>query len=89
MTMRGSRRATRVCIRVKPYQRRRVRLPDGLGGVGQLDPAVDGDRVVDGGQHRAGRAGHDAEQAGAEALVVVDDVEVVAPGGQRPARPAG
>jgi hypothetical protein len=56
--------------------------------VGQLDPAVDGDGVVDGGQHRQPQVGQ-GQQAGAQALVVVHDVEVVATLGQGAAGPEG
>ena len=75
------RRATRVCILVKAYQRAlEKRCQRGLG-VLHLEAAVDGDRVVDGGQHRQAHA-LDAEQAVAEALVVLHEVEVVDPAAQ-------
>ena len=65
----------------------REALPRGLG-VLHLEAAVDGDRVVDRGQHRQAHALH-AEQAVAEALVVLHEVELVDParaGAGRPAR---
>ena len=73
-----SRRATLVCIRRKPYHRRSVsRLRQRRRGL-EVDPAVDGDRVVDRRDHRAGRR-LQLEDPGAEHLVVVDDVEVAGP----------
>ena len=67
-------------------------LPE-VAGVGQLQLAVDDDGVVDGGdQRRAGTL--QVEQAVAQALVVVDDVEVLparaqqARGARRLKRPA-
>ena len=63
-------------------------VPAGLGeprpgglGVLHLEAAVDGDRVVDGGQHGEARPLH-AEQPVAEALVVLHQVEVVDPPAQ-------
>ena len=52
-------------------------------GVGEVDPPVEGDRVV---QRRDQRQAHllDVEHAVAEHLVVVDDVEVVDAGPQQP-----
>ena len=55
-------------------------LPLGLG-VLHLEAAVDGDRVVDRGQHRQAHALH-GQQAVAEALVVLHQVEVVDPAPQ-------
>jgi hypothetical protein len=51
----------------------------------ELEPAVDGDRVVDRGQHR--EVALDPEQPVAEALVVVDQVEVAPAVAQRVPRP--
>ena len=77
---RGRRCATRVCMRAKPYQRvLREPLPAGAG-VLPLEAPVDRDGVMDGGQDRQPVPLH-AQQAVAQALVVVDDVE--APGGRR------
>ena len=47
-----------------------------------VEVAVHGDRVVERGHDRPAVA-HHPEQAGAQALVVVDEVEVVAPLGQQ------
>ncbi len=52
----------------------------------QLEPTIDGDRMVDRPEQRPAVL-HDPEQAAAERLVVVDDVEVAPAGRQRPARP--
>ena len=70
------------------YQRRSVSRCQRRLGVLELEAAVDGDRVVERGRARPAVA-LDAEQAVAEALVVVDEVEVVAArcaGARRPAR---
>lgn len=56
----------------------RVAAPPAVGGV-EFELPVDGDGVVDGGDE--GRA-HVAQEAVAEGLVVVDDVEVAAAGPQ-------
>ena len=53
-------------------------LPLEAAGLGQLQLAVDLDRMMDAGQHRQPHA-RQAQDAIAEALVVVDDVEVVGP----------
>jgi hypothetical protein len=54
----------------------------------EVDPPVEGDRVMDGGVQRQPEA-FDVEHAGTEHLVVVDDVEVVDPVGKEPGHPAG
>ena len=59
-----------------------------LGGVLEVEVAVDGDRVVQRGEHRPAVV-HHPEQARAEALVVVDEVEVGAAGVEQPRGPAG
>lgn len=48
----------------------------------QVEPPVDGDGVVDGGDQRGAEGAGAAEQAVAEGLVVVDDIELVAAGGE-------
>ncbi len=53
---------------------------------GDVDHAVAGDRMVHGGHHGQAR-GRDVEQPGAQALVVVHDVEVVAALGEQPRHP--
>src|SRR5690606_18897053 len=63
----------------------RVPAPAAVGGV-EFELPVDGDGVVDRGHQ--GRADV-AEQAVAEGLVVVHDVEVAAPGAQMAAGPQG
>ena len=86
---RSRRLATRVCMLVKAYQRRSVSRLYQPSGVLHLEPAVDGDRVVDGAEDRDAELRSMSEQAVAEALVVVDEVEVapalaeVVPGPQR------
>ncbi len=47
VTTRGTWRATRFCMPTKPYQRRRLIAPLPGLGVGQVEPAVDRDGVVD------------------------------------------
>ena len=74
-------RATLPCILRKPYQRRRVSRFRQVGAGRQVDPAVVGDRVVDGGHHRQPELPLDVEDPVAQHLVVVDDVEVVDPVG--------
>src|SRR5205823_2623702 len=56
------------------------------GGVGQVEVAVDGDGVVEGGDERPAVL-HQAQQAPAEALVVVDQVELATSAGQLPPHP--
>ena len=87
VTIRGSRRATRICIRRNPNHRRCVKRCQAFVGVGEGQLAVDGDRVV---QRREQRPAvlEQPEQARPEALVVVDEVELAAPGGQQPCGPA-
>ena len=53
------------------------------GGGRDVEYPVPGDRVVNGGHHRQTRR-RDLQQPGAQALVVVNDIEVVAPLGQQP-----
>ena len=65
----------------------REALP-GIRGVGQGELAVHGDRMVQGGQQRPAVVDH-AQHPGAQALVVVDDVEVAAPARQQRPRPLG
>ena len=79
VTSRGIARATFICISRNPYQRRRVKRAPRARGVLEVEVAVDGDRVVQRGEHRPAVV-HHPEQAGAEALVVVDEVEVGAGG---------
>ncbi len=43
-----------------------------------LDPAIDGDRMVDRSQHRKSRS-FDGQEAVSQALVVLHEVEVVHP----------
>ena len=74
--------ATRVCILVKAYQRAFEKRSQLGAGVLHLEAAVDGDRVVDGGQHRQAHPLH-GQQAVAEALVVLHEVEVVDPAARR------
>ena len=59
-----------------PYQRRSVKRRHGAVACGEVEVAVDGDRVVQGREHRPAVLVHHPEQPGAEALVVVDEVEV-------------
>ena len=75
VTTRGIARATFICMPRKPYQRRSVKRRHALVACVEVEVAVDGDRVV---QRREDRPAvvHHPEQAGAEALVVVDEVEV-------------
>ena len=61
----------------KPYQRRSVKPAPRARGVRELEVAVDGDRMMQRVDERPVVA-HETEQAGAEALVVVDQVELVA-----------
>ena len=61
----------------KPYQRRSVALAPRVGRVRELEVAVDGDRVVQRVDERPAVV-QEAEQPAAEALVVVDEVELVA-----------
>ena len=69
---------------VPPAHQRLAPPPRG----GHVEHPVAGDRVVHGRHH--GQAGlGDRQQAGAEALVVVHDVEVVAPVGEQRGRRAG
>ena len=82
--MRGRRRATRSCIRTKPYQRRSESSRSSGSGVGQVDEPVDGHRVVAGADDRP-TVGHEAEQTGAEGLVVVHDVVIGPPDPPAPA----
>ena len=86
VTMAGSRRATRTCMRRKPNQRRVVNFCQGLVGVVEGQLTVDGDRMVQGGEKRPAVADH-AEHPRAKALVVVDQVEVAATGGEKSAGP--
>ena len=72
------REATRVCILVNPYQRALEKRCQVRLGVLHLEAAVDGDRVVDGGQDGQAHALH-GQQAVAQALVVLHQVEVVDP----------
>ena len=84
--MRGIRRATRACILTKEYQRptlirlRRV----GACSISRRRSTVIGWWIVT----TVGRQPLDGEQAVAEALVVVDEVELAARGASGPARPA-
>ena len=57
-----------------PAAQRELLVP-ALGGL-DLEAAVDGDRVVDRAEHRDAELALDEEQAVAEALVVLDDVEL-------------
>ena len=52
----------------------------------ELETAVDGDGMVQGGNHREAVPGQ-AQDAAAQALVVVDDVEVLAPRAEHPPGP--
>ena len=81
--------ATRACIRTKPYQRRSVSSLPEARRRGQVDPAVDADRVVDGYDERETGRLLDVEQGRAERLVVVDDVEVARPFTQEAQRRGG
>ena len=63
-------------------------LVPALGG-GDLEPAVDRDRVVDRAEHRDAELTLDEQQAEAEALVVLDDVEVVLAMAEVVPRPPG
>src|SRR5262252_7768174 len=67
---RGSRRATSICMPRKPYQRRSVSLRSG-----EVEVAVDGDRVVQGVDEGPAVA-HEPEETATETLVVVDEVEL-------------
>lgn len=53
-----------------------------VGGGVQLQLPVDGDRVVDRGHQRGAEGARAAEESVSEGLVVVDDVEVAAAGGE-------
>ena len=75
--IRCRRRATCVCMSTKEYQRRRVSFLYQLVGGLDLEAPVDRDRVVDRAEHRDAELALDEEQAVAEALVVLDDVELV------------
>ena len=79
-------RATLPCIRRKPYQRRSDSRLRQVGASCEVDAAVEGDRVVHGGDQRQPQL-LDVEHAVAEHLVVVDDVEVVDPRPQQPRDP--
>ena len=60
----------------------------GIRGVGQIQLAVHGDRMVQGGQQVPAVVDH-AQHPGAQALVVVDHVEVAEPTRQQRPRPLG
>ena len=68
---------------VPPAQRQRPHEPTRLR---EVEGAVDGHRVVDRRHDRPALLVH-AEQSRSEALVVVDDVEVASPAGERGTRP--
>ncbi len=68
---------------VPPAQRQ---PPAEVVGVAQIELAVDGDRMVDRRDERPTVA-HHPEQAGAERLIVVDEVEVRPPAGEQSPRP--
>ena len=55
----------------------------GVRGVGEIERAIDGDRVMEGGDDRPAVLRHHLLDAPAEALVVVDEVEVAAAVGQQ------
>ncbi len=57
-----------------------------VGGVAEGQLPIDGDRVVQGGQHRPSVL-HHAQDPVAQALVVVHQVELVPPGGEQAAGP--
>ena len=82
MTMRGMREATRACMRDErvPATDRPALAPARC--LVHLEHAVTGDRVVQGDERR--ELAFEQEHAVAEALVVVDDVEVADTGCERP-----
>ena len=86
MTMAGSRRATRHLHAQEPEPPPGGEALPGVGGVVEGELAVDGDRVV---QRREERPAvvDQAEHARAEALVVVDEVELAPAAGQQPCGP--
>ena len=79
-TIRGSREATRPCIRTNEYQRPTASPLASARCLLHLQHAVAGDRVVEGGDRRDPPL--DGEDAVAEALVVVDQVELAGAGRQ-------
>ena len=81
--MAGSRRATRTCMPQEAEPPPGGEALPGVGGVVEGQLAVDGDRVVQRGEQRPPVLDH-AEHARAEALVVVDEVEVAPARGQQP-----
>ena len=86
VTIAGRRRATRSCIRRKPNHRWVVAHCQGLvtwASASWRSTVIGWCRVVS----RGHPSSSIPSMPGAQALVVVDQVEVVAPGGQQPAHP--
>ena len=84
-TILGIREATRPCILTKEYQRPTDHRLRRLGRLVHLQHAIAGDRVVQGDDGRDLLL--EEQDPVAEALVVVDQIEVTEPWGERTQRP--